>query len=285
MVRRLISENIDLSCNLAADLWPVKADADQIVQVILNLCVNSRDAMPNGGSLVISTRNHPAPAAGGPAVGPHPSTGRAGPRRNLRLRHRHRNPPRNPGEALRAVLHHQGARRRDRPRPGHRLRNRPAIRRTHPRRERARPWIDLLRSPAALPGRPHPHRRICPALQPSLQRTGPGSGGRRRGCPARSHRRASSAIMATRLAAADGIEALDNRPATPISPFWSAISSCRAWEDANWPAWPPKHLPTSASSTCPATPTSRSDGLPPNSCRNHFQEALQHAIGPADSRS
>jgi PAS domain S-box-containing protein len=58
MVRRLISENIDLRCHLAPDLWPVKADADQIVQVILNLCVNSRDAMPNGGSLVLSTRNY-----------------------------------------------------------------------------------------------------------------------------------------------------------------------------------------------------------------------------------
>jgi two-component system cell cycle sensor histidine kinase/response regulator CckA len=58
MVRRLISENIDLKCNLAPDLWPVKADADQLVQVILNLCVNSRDAMPNGGSLVLATRNY-----------------------------------------------------------------------------------------------------------------------------------------------------------------------------------------------------------------------------------
>jgi PAS domain S-box-containing protein len=58
MVRRLISESIDLKCNLAPDLWNVKADADQIVQVILNLCVNSRDAMPNGGSLVLSSRNY-----------------------------------------------------------------------------------------------------------------------------------------------------------------------------------------------------------------------------------
>ncbi len=78
MVRRLISENIDLRCNLASDLWPVKADADQIVQVILNLCVNSRDAMPNGGSLLIATRNHHAPAAGGPSVGPYlPAGGEA----------------------------------------------------------------------------------------------------------------------------------------------------------------------------------------------------------------
>jgi PAS domain S-box-containing protein len=58
MIRRIISENIDLKCNLAPELWNVKADADQIVQVILNLCVNARDAMPNGGSLVLATRNH-----------------------------------------------------------------------------------------------------------------------------------------------------------------------------------------------------------------------------------
>ncbi len=59
MVRRLISENIELKCELDSDLWTVKADADQIAQVILNLCVNSRDAMPNGGSLVLRTRNYP----------------------------------------------------------------------------------------------------------------------------------------------------------------------------------------------------------------------------------
>jgi two-component system cell cycle sensor histidine kinase/response regulator CckA len=58
MVRRLISENIVLRCDLSPDLWPVKADADQIVQVILNLCVNSRDAMPNGGTLIVTTRNY-----------------------------------------------------------------------------------------------------------------------------------------------------------------------------------------------------------------------------------
>ncbi len=58
MIRRIISENIDLKCSLAPELWNVKADADQIVQVILNLCVNARDAMPNGGSLVLATRNH-----------------------------------------------------------------------------------------------------------------------------------------------------------------------------------------------------------------------------------
>ena len=57
MVRRLISENIDLRCDCAPELWAVKADADQMVQVILNLCLNSRDAMHSGGSLVLATRN------------------------------------------------------------------------------------------------------------------------------------------------------------------------------------------------------------------------------------
>ena len=59
MVRRLISEDIELRCELASDLWPVKADPDQIAQVVLNLCLNSRDAMPHGGTLVLTTRNYP----------------------------------------------------------------------------------------------------------------------------------------------------------------------------------------------------------------------------------
>jgi PAS domain S-box-containing protein len=57
MVRRLIGENIELKCDLASDLWRVMADADQIVQVIINLCVNARDAMPNGGLLTLTSRN------------------------------------------------------------------------------------------------------------------------------------------------------------------------------------------------------------------------------------
>ena len=59
MVRRLIAENIELKCDLIPDLWSTKADPDQFVQVILNLCLNARDAMPHGGTLTLSTRNHP----------------------------------------------------------------------------------------------------------------------------------------------------------------------------------------------------------------------------------
>jgi two-component system cell cycle sensor histidine kinase/response regulator CckA len=58
MVRRLIAENIELKCDLSPDLWSTKADPDQLVQVILNLCLNARDAMPHGGTLTLSTRNY-----------------------------------------------------------------------------------------------------------------------------------------------------------------------------------------------------------------------------------
>jgi PAS domain S-box-containing protein len=58
MVRRLIAENIELKCDLSPHLWQTKADADQIVQVIINLCLNSRDAMPNGGTLTLTSRNY-----------------------------------------------------------------------------------------------------------------------------------------------------------------------------------------------------------------------------------
>ena len=55
MLRRVLSENVDLVIRTAPDLGPVKADPVQMEQVLLNLVVNARDAMPKGGWLTIST--------------------------------------------------------------------------------------------------------------------------------------------------------------------------------------------------------------------------------------
>jgi PAS domain S-box-containing protein len=57
MLHRLIGEHIELVASLDADLGRVKADPVQIEQIILNLAVNGRDAMPQGGKLIIETRN------------------------------------------------------------------------------------------------------------------------------------------------------------------------------------------------------------------------------------
>ena len=60
LMRRLVGEKIELDLRPGRDLWLVKADINQFEQVIINLVVNARDAMPSGGTIVIRTRNVPA---------------------------------------------------------------------------------------------------------------------------------------------------------------------------------------------------------------------------------
>src|SRR6266849_3147321 len=57
MLRSLISENIELKTELADNLAAARADPNQIEQVIMNLAINARDAMPEGGTVTIETGN------------------------------------------------------------------------------------------------------------------------------------------------------------------------------------------------------------------------------------
>ncbi len=67
LLRRLIGEDITLETRCMADLWSARIDPTQFEQVILNLTVNARDAMPHGGRLTIETGNRVLGAQDGPS--------------------------------------------------------------------------------------------------------------------------------------------------------------------------------------------------------------------------
>jgi signal transduction histidine kinase len=71
MLRRLIGEDLTLDTDLARDLGAVRADPGQVEQVLVNLAVNARDAMPDGGRLAIRTENVDVTDGGDVPAGPY----------------------------------------------------------------------------------------------------------------------------------------------------------------------------------------------------------------------
>jgi signal transduction histidine kinase len=57
MLRRTLGEHVELATSLAGNLWPILADPGRLEQVLVNLAVNARDAMPADGTLTIDTSN------------------------------------------------------------------------------------------------------------------------------------------------------------------------------------------------------------------------------------
>ncbi|MGP9821778.1 cell cycle histidine kinase CckA [Salinarimonas sp. NSM] len=57
LLKRLLGERVELDLRHGRDLWPIQADVHQLEQVVINLAVNARDAMPDGGRLTIRTAN------------------------------------------------------------------------------------------------------------------------------------------------------------------------------------------------------------------------------------
>jgi two-component system cell cycle sensor histidine kinase/response regulator CckA len=57
VIKETFPKSIEVECETSRNLWTVSGDATQLHQVLMNLCVNARDAMPNGGTLTISAQN------------------------------------------------------------------------------------------------------------------------------------------------------------------------------------------------------------------------------------
>lgn len=76
MLRRLVGERIRIDLKLHRAAWPLKMDSGQLEQIVMNLAVNARDAMPNGGRLILATKNLIVKRDRGPRAGDAPPPGR-----------------------------------------------------------------------------------------------------------------------------------------------------------------------------------------------------------------
>ena len=187
--------NIALAVDIPDDIWPVEVDVAEFELALVNIAVNARDAMPEGGTFTMTARNVPASAA----PQDQPVCRRL--RRAVTQRHRHRHSAGRDREDLRSVLHHQGGRQGHRPRPVAGLRICPPVGRRRHRDQRGR-------------SRHHLHACACRAARGRRRRlrirrrreeAGAGRGhdpGRRRQSGGRRrHRRRCSSSSATRCCA------------------------------------------------------------------------------------
>ncbi len=71
LLRRTVNESVELRLALAPDAWPTLCDPFQLENAILNLAINARDAMPAGGSIVVTTRNEDGARPGHSLAAPH----------------------------------------------------------------------------------------------------------------------------------------------------------------------------------------------------------------------
>ena len=108
MLRRVIGEDIELELAFERHPLPVEVDPARIDQVLMNLAVNARDAMPHGGRLTIATAAVDADEAAGDRLVRPSHGGRHGDR------HGRGHGPGDEGADLRALLHDEGARARGR---------------------------------------------------------------------------------------------------------------------------------------------------------------------------
>ena len=116
LLRRAIGETVTVEVVLAGGLWKTAIDPNQLENVILNLAVNARDAMPDGGKLTIETANTYLDEAYAIAHGRDVVRRAIRHARRDRHRQRHEQGHRRPG--VRAVLHHQEANRGSAPGSG-----------------------------------------------------------------------------------------------------------------------------------------------------------------------
>ena len=140
MLKRVIGEDIAIDTRLAADLDHVMADRAQFDQMLVNLVINARDAMPDGGQVTIETANVNFTAAHGVApreVPPGSYVMLAVSDTGVGMDAAHAQ------AGVRAVLHHQGQRPRHRPRPDDAAELRDAERWLRRGVQRARPGHDL----------------------------------------------------------------------------------------------------------------------------------------------